>query len=193
MYWPITRKNMDRIPLRPGAWLTRSPVSRAFGKGEPSPRSPKRPAVATGPCGGALRGPFGGSSGFLRAAINHAHREGRITRPVAVHLPERPASRDRWLSRDEAAALLRAALREPRGQDVSASVRAPGSLYGTQEGSHPVAAVVPSGSRRQADRFQCPGGPPNQQAPCEDPNPFAAVAAPPTSAATGHGAGVCHQ
>jgi integrase len=52
--------------------------------------------------------------GVLRAAINHAHREGRISRAVVVCLPERPAPRDRWLTRDEAAALLLAALREPR-------------------------------------------------------------------------------
>lgn len=52
--------------------------------------------------------------GVLRAAINHSHREGRITRMVAVHLPDRPPARDRWLNRQEAAALLRAALREPR-------------------------------------------------------------------------------
>ncbi len=52
--------------------------------------------------------------GVLRAAVNHAHREGRITRVVAVHLPDRPEARDRWLTREEAAALMRAALREPR-------------------------------------------------------------------------------
>ena len=52
--------------------------------------------------------------GVLRAAINHAHREGRITRTVAVNLPERPEPRDRWLTRSEAAALLLASLREPR-------------------------------------------------------------------------------
>lgn len=52
--------------------------------------------------------------GVLRAAINHSHRNGRLTRVVAVHLPDRPDPRDRWLTRDEAAALLRAALREPR-------------------------------------------------------------------------------
>src|SRR5262249_619880 len=46
--------------------------------------------------------------GVLRAAINRAHRNGLITRPVAVELPERPEPRDRWLTRDEAAWLLRA-------------------------------------------------------------------------------------
>ncbi len=47
--------------------------------------------------------------GVLRAAINYAHRNGRITRPVAVELPERPEPRDRWLTRKEAARLIRAA------------------------------------------------------------------------------------
>ena len=55
-----------------------------------------------------------GELGVLRAAIHHAHHEGRLTRTVAVHLPDGAEPRDRWLSRDEAAALLRAALREPR-------------------------------------------------------------------------------
>lgn len=45
----------------------------------------------------------------LRAAINFAFAEGRITRAVPVWLPEAPAGRDRWLSRSEAAALLNAA------------------------------------------------------------------------------------
>ena len=47
--------------------------------------------------------------GVLRAAINYAHRNGRLTRPVAVDLPQRPEPRDRWLSRAEAARLIRAA------------------------------------------------------------------------------------
>ena len=46
--------------------------------------------------------------GILRAAINVAFGEGRITRKVAVWLPERPQARDRWLTRDEAASLIRA-------------------------------------------------------------------------------------
>jgi integrase len=45
--------------------------------------------------------------GVLRAAINHAHRHGKITRPVAVELPDRPEPRDRWLSRVEAARIIR--------------------------------------------------------------------------------------
>jgi integrase len=53
--------------------------------------------------------------GVLRAAINYAHRAGRITRPVAVELPERPEPRDRWLTRDEVARLLKAS-RTPQGR-----------------------------------------------------------------------------
>jgi integrase len=52
--------------------------------------------------------------GVLRAAINHAHREGRLTRTVAVHLPQSAEPRARWLTRAETAALVRAALLEPR-------------------------------------------------------------------------------
>src|SRR5262249_51707787 len=52
--------------------------------------------------------------GVLRAAINHGYKNGRLTRVVAVHLPDRPEPRDRWLTCEEAAALLRAALSEPR-------------------------------------------------------------------------------
>lgn len=52
--------------------------------------------------------------GILRAAINHAHRTGRLTRAVAVDLPDGAEPRDTWLTRKQAAALLRAALREPR-------------------------------------------------------------------------------
>jgi integrase len=44
--------------------------------------------------------------GSLRAAINHAFAEGRLTRTVAVELPDRPPSRDRWLTRQEAARLI---------------------------------------------------------------------------------------
>lgn len=50
----------------------------------------------------------------LRAAINHAHRDGRLTRTVAVELPEAPSPRHRWLTREEAARLLKAACGEPR-------------------------------------------------------------------------------
>ena len=49
----------------------------------------------------------------LRTALNYAHKNGRLTRTVAVELPEAPEPRDRWLERQEAARLLRAALRSP--------------------------------------------------------------------------------
>lgn len=44
--------------------------------------------------------------GALRAALNYAYGEGRVTRVPVVHLPEKPQGRDRWLTLGEAAKLL---------------------------------------------------------------------------------------
>jgi len=52
--------------------------------------------------------------GTLRAAINHEFKMGRLTRSPHVWLPSSPEGKDRWLSRAEAAALLRAAKSEPK-------------------------------------------------------------------------------
>jgi integrase len=54
--------------------------------------------------------------GVLRAAINHAFAERRITYPVVVHLPQKTESKDRWLTKHEAALLLRASLRLNRAR-----------------------------------------------------------------------------
>jgi len=54
--------------------------------------------------------------GVLRAALNHAHKHGRLTRTVFVWMPPKPEGRDRWLRRKEAAALLRAARRDRRAR-----------------------------------------------------------------------------
>lgn len=47
--------------------------------------------------------------GVLQAALNHAHGEGLLVHPVKVTLPKAGQQRDRWLTRSEAARLLRAA------------------------------------------------------------------------------------
>lgn len=52
----------------------------------------------------------------LRAAINHAHGTGRLTRMVPVELPAPPPSRTRWLKREEAARLLKAACASPKSR-----------------------------------------------------------------------------
>jgi integrase len=49
--------------------------------------------------------------GALQSAINYCHVEGHITAAPKVRLPEKPASKERWLTRKEAAHLLRAAHR----------------------------------------------------------------------------------
>ena len=55
----------------------------------------------------------------LQAAINYCHKEGYLTHTTAVTLPEVPAAKDRWLSRDEAARLIWAAYRSPRGKHLA--------------------------------------------------------------------------
>lgn len=47
--------------------------------------------------------------GCLRAALNHDKTEGRIKEVPAVWLPDSAQAKDRWLTRKEAAALLRSA------------------------------------------------------------------------------------
>lgn len=45
----------------------------------------------------------------LSAAINHCHKEGYLTTVPRLTYPKKPKARERWLTRQEAAALLRAA------------------------------------------------------------------------------------
>ncbi len=47
----------------------------------------------------------------FRSAINYYRKEGYVTSAPAITLPEKPEARQRWLTRDEAAALLWAAWR----------------------------------------------------------------------------------
>ena len=55
---------------------------------------------------------------LLRAAVNHAVREKKLDRSVGIWLPDPAASRDRWLTRSEAAQILWKAWRQRR-QDQS--------------------------------------------------------------------------
>jgi integrase len=69
-----------------------------------------RPAARTQRFADALPGTVRRELGVLRAAINYAHRNGILTRVVAIHLPDRPPARDRWLTRSAAARLVAGAL-----------------------------------------------------------------------------------
>lgn len=57
--------------------------------------------------------------GTLAAAINYCAEEGYLINPPKVHLPERPAPKDRWLERHEAARLLHAARRNPESRHIA--------------------------------------------------------------------------
>lgn len=54
--------------------------------------------------------------GVMRAAINHAADARRLKDRVKVFLPDEPDSRQRWLTREEAASLLRKSLRLPKSR-----------------------------------------------------------------------------
>lgn len=56
----------------------------------------------------AQDGTIRGELGALRAALNHDYNESRIPFAPPVWLPEAPTHKDRWLTRKEAAKLLRA-------------------------------------------------------------------------------------
>lgn len=55
----------------------------------------------------------------LQAAINYCHAEGYLTHPTRVTMPEAPPAKDRWLTRHEAARLIRAARKLQRGAHVA--------------------------------------------------------------------------
>jgi integrase len=55
----------------------------------------------------------------LRAAINHHRREGLCSEVVSVVLPAKGQSRVEWLTRSEAASIIRAAWRRDRGKHIA--------------------------------------------------------------------------
>jgi len=52
----------------------------------------------------------------LRTAINYAHKHGKLTRSVPVELPPAPPSKQRWLTRNEAARLIRASRKDRKAR-----------------------------------------------------------------------------
>lgn len=75
----------------------------------------------------------------LRAAIQHYHREHGLdgAAPPRVTLPAKSPARQRWLTRAEAAALIRAARRHPRSSHVARLV-----LLGIYTGTRPGAMLA---------------------------------------------------
>lgn len=97
----------------------------------------------------------------LRAAIRHYHAEGYVTHAPAVPLPAKSPARERWLTRREAAALLRAAWRMTQSWKGRPSGRRTGrhvarfilvGLYtGSRSGAICGAAVRPTSGRGFVD------------------------------------------
>ncbi|MFT5866342.1 MAG: integrase [Gammaproteobacteria bacterium] len=57
--------------------------------------------------------------GTLRAALNYCAAEGYVTRAPSVHMPDKPSGKERWLTRSEVAALMRAARSDPRSKHLA--------------------------------------------------------------------------
>lgn len=72
--------------------------------------------------------------GVLRAAIGHCVREGYLLSAPAVTLPPKPAAKERWLTRDEAAKLIRAARKLDRGAHLARFLLI-GLYTGTRKGA----------------------------------------------------------
>lgn len=103
---------------RPVSMITRE-TCRAYCRDrvKVSERDPKtREPVAWVPCSnGTIRKELG----VLAAALMYCKEEGHLINPPKVHLPEKPEPKDRWLTRYEAAQLLRAARRNPESRHLA--------------------------------------------------------------------------
>ena len=103
---------------RPISTITRE-TSRAYGRGRRMviARDPKtRDPIAWAPCApGTIRKELG----VLAAAIQYCKDEGHLLNPPKVHLPAKPAPKDRWLTRNEAARLLKAAYRHQETRHIA--------------------------------------------------------------------------
>ncbi len=82
----------------------------------------------------------------LQAALNHAHAEGLLVHPIKVTLPKVGKVRERWLTRDKAAKLIRHASPHVRRFILAFALhRGPGRGGARSD-------VARRGSRRRADR-----------------------------------------
>jgi integrase len=79
-------------------------VCRAYERDRAKPRAGKDGRVRVASTATIRR-----ELGVLQAALNHAHAEGLLVHPIKVVLPKAGEARDRWLTRAEAAKLLRCA------------------------------------------------------------------------------------
>lgn len=138
----ITRKHRPSGPTEPGAMTVGMVLTIYAEEHAPHVAAPERigyaidaldafwgdlpvSAVSGATCRRyvAARGVSDGTTrrelGTLRAALNHCHREGYLTTAPAVVLPSRPPAKERWLTRDEAARLLRAARSLVKGKHLA--------------------------------------------------------------------------
>lgn len=75
----------------------------------------RRYASARGKSAGTIRRELG----TLRAAMNYCAQEGHLTRAPFVHMPDKPNNKERWLTREEVARLIRAARSDVRSKHLA--------------------------------------------------------------------------
>jgi hypothetical protein len=90
----------------------------------------------------------------LQAAINHAHKRGKLTRTVSVELPQCPPPRARWLTRQEAAKLLRASRKDRKARPYMPLFILIGIYTGTPQGGDPVTALAAGRLEGQSHQFR---------------------------------------
>ena len=115
----------------------------------------------------------------LRAAVNWGYKTGKLTRSVAVALPAKPDSRKRWLTRQEAAKLLRDLRTE--SAPLSSVIHSARPLHRQAQRSDLVTALAASRFGARADRLRDPRPQPDQETTRRRTNSLAALA---TSAAS---------
>lgn len=96
------------------------PAASSASTGGARARGLDTPAPATDSAGLTRHGVAASTAGreltVLRAALGYAHKNGKLLDRPFVELPPRPPGRDRWLTRPEAAALLRESRRDPQAR-----------------------------------------------------------------------------
>jgi integrase len=86
----------------------------------------------------------------LRAAVRHYWKLGLVTHSVPVVLPDKGEARDRWLTRKEAAHLLRTAMHRPKTRHLAHFILV-GLYTGTRAGAICGAAMEPTEGRGWVD------------------------------------------
>lgn len=106
----------------------------------------------------------------LRAALNHAHGTGRLTRMVPVELPAPPPQPDAVAEEGRSCAAPQGGLRQSKVEASPPALHPHRPVQWAEEGSDPVAALVADRSEEQADGLPYAGSEGNEEEALLHPN-----------------------